>query len=82
MEDFEERVGLLSVDYPQLVKDYRGMHRIAIKEVRDDVNTEDMRQAMVHARALFESLMRSEATSEPENETVQRDENVNQKERI
>lgn len=72
VEDFNERVGLLSVDYPDLVRDYRGMHRIAIKEVKDAVNTEDMRQAMVHARALFENLMKAEAS----------DENVNQKERI
>lgn len=82
VEDFDERVGLLSVDYPELVKDYRGMHRIAIKDVKNDVNTEDMRQAIVHARALFENLMKSEANSEPENENVDRIESLNQKERI
>lgn len=72
VEDFEERVALLSVDYPDLVRDYRGLQRIAIKEVKDNVTTEDMRQAMVHARTLFENLMKSEM----------KDENVNQKERI
>lgn len=83
VEDFDERVGLLSVDYPELVKDYRGMHRIAIKDVKTDVDTEDMRQAIVHARALFENLMKSGANSEPENENVDRiDESLNQKERI
>jgi hypothetical protein len=70
VEDFEERAALISVDYPQLVKDYRGMHRIAVKEVNDQVSTEDMRQAMVHARALFESLIRQEP------------EDINQKEKI
>jgi hypothetical protein len=60
------------VDYPQLVIDYRGLHGIAVKDVKDQVNTEDMRQAMVHARALFESLIRQEPNQE----------NVNQKERI
>jgi Xaa-Pro aminopeptidase len=72
VEDFDERAALLSVHYPELMKDYRFLHRVATKEIKNDVNTEDMRQAMVHAKALFENLMRSEPT----------DENVNQKERI
>jgi hypothetical protein len=70
VEDFEERAALISVDYPQLVTDYRGMHSIAVKEVKDTVSTEDMRQAIVHARALFESLIRQEP------------EDINQKEKI
>lgn len=70
VEDFEERAALISVDYPQLVADYRGMHGIAVKQVKDQVSTEDMRQAMVHARSLFESLIRQES------------QDVNQKERI
>ena len=76
VEDFEERAALLSVDYPELVRDYRGLHRIAIKDVRDQVTTEDMRQAMVHGRALFESLMKQEP--EPKDEVNRQ----NQKERI
>jgi hypothetical protein len=72
VEDFEERAALLSVDYPTLVTDYRGMHSIAVKEVKDQVNTEDMRQAMVHARALFNNLIRQEPNQE----------NINQKEKI
>jgi hypothetical protein len=59
VRDFEQRAADISVDYPELVTDYRGMHRIAVKQAKD-VNTEDMRQAMVHGRALFESLMKHE----------------------
>ncbi len=32
VEDFEQRVADISVHYPELVSDYRGMHRIAIKD--------------------------------------------------
>ena len=71
VEDFEQRVADISVDYPELVSDYRGMHRIAIKEKRN-VDTEEMRQAMVHGRALFENLITQKT----------RDDQVNQKERI
>jgi hypothetical protein len=33
---------------------------IAVKEADDHVSTEEMRQAMVHGRALFENLVRKE----------------------
>lgn len=71
VEDFEQRVADISVDYPELVTDYRGMHRIAIKE-KNDVDTEEMRQAMVHGRALFENLITQKT----------RDGHMNHKERI
>jgi hypothetical protein len=74
VEDFEQRAALISVDYPDLVTDYRGMHGIAVKEAKDNVSTEDIRQAMVHGRALFESLIKQE----PKAENV----NQNQKEHI
>jgi hypothetical protein len=64
VEDFELRVADISVNYPELVADYRGMHRIAIKEAPDNATTEEMRQAMVHGRTLFENLMRQESEEE------------------
>ena len=70
VEDFEQRVADISVDYPELVTDYRGMHRIAIKE--DKTGTEEIRQAIVHGRALFENLMKENP----------KDENIDQKEKI
>jgi hypothetical protein len=69
VDDFEQRAADISVDYPELVTDYRGMHRIAVKDVKDKPTTEDMRQAMVHGRALFENL-------------IKQDSEVNQKEKI
>ena len=60
VEDFEQRAADISVDYPDLVTDYRGLHRIAVKEADDEVSTEEMRQAMVHGRALFEQLVSKE----------------------
>lgn len=64
VEDFEQRAADISVDYPELVTDYRGLHLIAVKEAEDEVNTEEMRQAMVHGRALFENLIKTEPTEE------------------
>jgi hypothetical protein len=64
VEDFEQRAADISVDYPELVTDYRGLHLIAVKEAEDEVGTEEMRQAMVHGRALFENLIKQEPTAE------------------
>jgi hypothetical protein len=72
VEDFEQRAADISVDYPELVTDYRGMHLIAVKEHEDEVSTEEMRQAMVHGRALFENLIKQEMKEEdvPEKEKI------------
>lgn len=57
VDDFEQRAADISVDYPELVTNYRGMHTIASRSEQEDVSTEEMRQAMVHCRALFEELL-------------------------
>ena len=64
VEDFEKRAADISVDYPDLVVDYRGLHLIAVKDDEDEVSTEEMRQAMIHGRALFEDLVKKEADVE------------------
>jgi len=72
VEDFEQRAADISVDYPELVTDYRGLHLIAVKEKEDNVSTEEMRQAMVHGRALFENLItqRAEEEAVPQKEKI------------
>ena len=55
--DFEQRTADLSVDHPQVVQNYRAAHRIALNHQRGEAGTEDLRQAMIHYRALFEELV-------------------------
>ena len=64
VDDFEQRAADISVDYPDLVIDYRELRAIATKGDDEAVTTEEMRQAMVHARALFENLVQPEAKEE------------------
>jgi hypothetical protein len=64
MEDFEQGVADISMDFPDLVVDYRGLHLIATRGNQEDVSTEEMRKAMLHARALFEKLVKNERTVE------------------
>ena len=62
--DFEQRVADVSVDHPQVVEHYRAAHVIALRNDGGQANTEDLRQAMVHYRALFENLLETD-TPEP-----------------
>jgi hypothetical protein len=57
MGDFEQRAADISVDHPHVVRDYRAARKIALANERGEANTEDLRQAMVHYRSLFEELL-------------------------
>jgi hypothetical protein len=54
---FDEEVELLSVHHPATVQHYRAAHRLAEDRARGRSVTEDLRQAMIHYRALFEDLL-------------------------
>ena len=58
VSDFDQRVADVSVDHPSVVEHYRAAHAIAERADEVDTDTEDLRQAMVHYRALFEDLLR------------------------
>ena len=55
--EFEQRAADLSVDYPRIVDNYRAGHDIALRHSAGKASTEDLRQAMVHYRALFQELL-------------------------
>jgi hypothetical protein len=57
VEDFEQRAADVSVDHPQVVDDYRAAHTVAEANERSEATTEDLRQALVHYRSLFEDLL-------------------------
>ncbi len=57
MTDFNRRAEDLSVDHPRVISQYREAHEIAVRHSRQGASTEDLRQAIVHYRALFEELL-------------------------
>lgn len=59
VEHFEQQAADLSVDHPKVVENYRAAHEIALLSERREASTEDLRQAMVHFRALFADLVGS-----------------------
>jgi hypothetical protein len=65
MDDFEQRSADISVDHPDVVADYRAAHRIALLNADGRASTEDLRQALIHYRALFDRLV-GESVSDQE----------------
>src|SRR5580704_15732305 len=57
MSDFEQRADDISVDHPVVVQNYRAAHDIALRHSRGQASTEDLREAMVHYRSLFDELL-------------------------
>lgn len=57
VEDFEKRAENLSVDHAGVVQDYREANRVAVAHQRGDASTEELRQALVHYRSLFDRLL-------------------------
>lgn len=55
--DFAQRAADLSVDHPTVVENYRTAHDIAERHAGGQASTEDLRQAMVHYRSLFDDLV-------------------------
>jgi hypothetical protein len=60
VSDFEQRAADISVTYPALVSNYRAAREIAIKNEQHQATTEELRQAMIYYRSLFEELLGTE----------------------
>lgn len=57
VDDFESRAADISVDHPGVVENYRSAHAIHLSDRNGDADTEKQRQAFVHYRALFDTLL-------------------------
>jgi hypothetical protein len=55
--DFEQRAADISVDHPLVLENYRAAHESALRQTNGQASTEDLRQAMIHYRTLFEELV-------------------------
>jgi hypothetical protein len=65
VQDFEQRAADLSVDHPVVVQHYHAAHGIALRHKKGEATTEDLRQAMIHYRALFQELVDEAAPAAP-----------------
>ena len=65
VSDFEQRVADISTDHPLVLDNYRAAHHTAVRQTRGLASTEDLRQAMIHYRTLFEELIGEPAVASP-----------------
>jgi hypothetical protein len=82
VEDFEQSAADISVDYPDLVPHYRGLYVIAAGGESQDVGTEDMRQALIHCRTLFEKLLGSQVSQDETTNEDAAQKDITQKEKV
>jgi len=66
VERFEQRVADLSVAHPNVVQHYRAAHELSRSVEGGATATENMRQALVHYRALFAELLEGGAVENVE----------------
>jgi hypothetical protein len=71
MGDFERRAADISVDHPGVSRNSRAALEIAARAERGDADTEDLRKAVVHFRALFDELLEVD-TARPESATTRK----------
>jgi hypothetical protein len=56
--DFDAQADLVSVDHPDVVENYRIAHGIHQRTATQQASTEDLREALLRYRSLFEELLR------------------------
>jgi hypothetical protein len=72
--DYDEQVAQLSVEHARTLDHYRAAHDVHLRYERGEASTEDLRQALVHYRALFADLLGEEPVpdSAHEHDTTRR----------
>jgi len=59
-ENYEDQLATLSVEHARTLGHYRDAHEIFLRTERGEASTEQLRQALVHYRALFAELLGAE----------------------
>ena len=60
MKDFDTQAELLSVDHPETVEKYRLAHAVQLRSQAQQASTEELREALLRYRSLFDELLSPE----------------------
>jgi hypothetical protein len=66
VEDFAVQSDLISVDHPQVVENYRHAHTVFLRAQNQSATTEELREAMVRYRSLFDELLHDTDNATPQ----------------
>lgn len=64
VEDFDQQAGLVSVDHPDVVDNYRVAHGIYLQARSQRASTEDLREALLRYRSLFDELLQPDGNAD------------------
>jgi hypothetical protein len=64
VDDFDHRVGDISVDHPDVAQHYRDAHAVALAQLNGTADTEQLRQAVTSYRELVDALLRDGGSSQ------------------
>ena len=64
--DYDEQLAHLSVDHARTLGHYRDAHEIHLRNERGEATTEQLRQALVHYRALFADVLGEDPVARPQ----------------
>ena len=68
--DYDEQLANLSVEHARTLGHYRDAHAISQRSAKGEASTEDLRQALVHYRALFADLLGTDPLKTSPNATA------------
>jgi hypothetical protein len=71
--DYDDQLANLSVEHARTLGHYRDAHEISLRNQRGEASTEDLRQALVHYRALFADLLGTEPVRTDTSDTTTAD---------
>jgi hypothetical protein len=78
---FEQSAADLSVDHPDVVENYRAAHRVAERSHSGRADTEELREALVYYRALFQELLEIDGARDARREPAYRNEREERRDR-
>jgi hypothetical protein len=65
-ENFDQELADLSVEHATTLDHFRAAHGLSERAAGGQASTEELRQALVHYRALFEELLEAERSPDPQ----------------
>jgi len=65
VDDFDDQIDMVAVDHPDVAENYRAAHSIHERNAERMASTDDLRQALIHYRSLFEGLLADASPSTP-----------------
>lgn len=65
-EDFDQILADLSVEHARTLEHYRAAHAISEVAANGSASTEDLRQAMIHYRSMFDELLGDDSVAPPD----------------